>query len=299
LRVNPFRRHRRCAFNPQYTTVTDKYIGVRQQTGKPYKLFDRSGKFIGDVGSVGQVPGEYAIALYDDIIDDKNGLIYLVPIVCEKILVYNTSGKFVKGIKLPQTFHKPKLHLSANGSILTIVHMAFKGEKAIAVQIDVASEKVVKELTPPEYLLVGNYDGEIFNTRNTSAFDFLHTSSDTLYHYNASTNRIEPVYTISVNSSEKPFRQYMELPRHYVTNIFGKGLIATGKKTNASNYIKIINDYYGNMETPCFVIHFRNGRYVYNLEPAQLIEQIEKRLKESNCTEQDRLKLKKLLSTFR
>jgi hypothetical protein len=283
-------------FKPWFTTVTDKYIGVRQQERRAFKLFDHSGKFLGDIGSLGQGPGEYANSLYDEIIDDKNDLIYLATMVGQKILVYRASGEYVKSIELPQTVHKPKMHLSDDG-VLTVVHMAFTGEKAIAIQID-ANGKVIRELAPPAHLLSNNYDGEIFNTRNTSAFEFLHTGSDTLYHYDIQENQIQPVFTISVNTSEKPFRQYMELPNHYITNVFGKGLVATDKQSGHSTFIKVVNDYFGNMPMPAYVINFRNGWYVYNLEPAQLMEQIEKRLQESACTESDREQLQALLSTL-
>jgi hypothetical protein len=284
-------------FKPWFTTVTDKYIGIRQQNRGTFKLFDHSGKFLGDIGSVGQGPGEYATSLYDEIIDDKNDLIYLATMVCQKILVYRTNGEYVKSIELPQRMNKPKMHLSDDGT-LTIVHMAFTGEKAIAIQLD-ANGKVIRELAPPEHLLSNNYDGEIFNARNTPAFEFLHTGSDTLYHYNIQENQIQPVFTISVNVSEKkPFRQYVELPNHYITNVFGKGLIATDKQTGHSTFIKIVNDYCGNMSMPGYIVQFRNGWYVHNLEPAQLMEQIEKRLQESDCTESDKKQLQTLLSTL-
>jgi hypothetical protein len=280
-------------FKPWFTTVTDKYIGVRQQDGSPFKLFDRSGKFLCDVGSVGQGPGEYAIALYDEIIDDKNGLIYLAPMVGDKILVYNTAGKFVKNIVAPQRLNKPKLHLS-NG-ILTVVHMPFGKDEAMAIQFD-ANDKVINLLKPPAHLVVGSFDGEIFNTRNTPAFEFAHTGSDTLYHYNVENNTLQPVFTMTDESSS--YKQYFELENCYLTNVFGKGLVATDKKAQTSSFIKIVNDSFGNMAMPASVMNFRNGWYVYNLEPAQLQEAIEKRLSESSCTEKDKETLNKVLSTL-
>lgn len=284
-------------FKPWFTTVTDKYIGVRQQGNGPYKLFNRSGKFICTVGSVGKGPGEYSISLYDDIIDDQNELIYLAGMVGDKILVYNTSGKFVKNIVAPQQLHKPKIFLS--GDILTIVHMAFKGEKAIAIQMDVKTGKVIKELAPPAHFLVGDYNGEIFNTRNTPAFDICHTNSDTLYHFDAKSNQIIPVFTMTYSSSEKPYKQYYELNKDlFLTNVFGKGLVATDLVSKSSSYIKVVNDYYGNMNAPTYVVQLRNGYYVHNLEPGQLKEEIEKRLAESSCTDKDKQVLKKLLSTL-
>ncbi len=284
-------------FKQWFTTVTDKYIGVRQQGKGAYKLFDRSGKFLCDVGKVGNGPGEYSFTLYDDVIDDKSGLIYFSPFSGDKIMVFNTSGKFVKSIVAPQKLHKPKLFLSDNG-VLTVLHMAFDGEKAIAIQFD-SNGKVIKTLAPPSNLVVGSYDGELFNTRNTSAFDFLHTSSDTLYHYNVKENKIEPVYTIAVSGSEKPFRQYFELNDRYLTNVFGKNVVvSTNKKTKESSFVKVVNDYYGNMQMPVSIVNFRNGYFVLNIEPGSLKDKIEARMKESNCTAKDKEALKKILSSL-
>lgn len=293
LKLIQFEDIDKALFKPWYTTATDKYIGVRQERA-PYKLFDHTGKFLCDIGRVGQGPGEYSITLYDDLIDDKNELVYLASMTGNKIFVYKTTGEYVKSIEAPINLNKPKLHLSDNG-ILSVVHMPFGSNEPVVLQFD-ADGKAIKELTPSDFLVVSNFDGEIFNTRNTSAFDFLHTNSDTLYHYNVAKNRIEPVFTISVDAKEKPFRQYMELPNHYFTYIFGKGLVCTDKETNNSSYIKVVNDELGNMDMPTYIMHLRNGRYVYNLEPGQLIDKIEKRLSESDCTENDKKKLNELLA---
>jgi len=283
-------------FKQWFTTITDKYIGVRQQGNGPYLLFDRSGKFLCSIGSVGKGPGQYAIALYDDFIDEKNNIIYLAPFMGDKILVYNTSGKLLKNIEVPQRLNKPKIFLS-NG-LLTVVHMAFKGDKAMAFQFD-ANGNVVKQLAPQANLLVNNFNGEVFNTRNTPAFDFMHTSSDTLYHFNVQRNRIEPVFTMSVRADDKPFRQYIELPHHFITNVRGKGLISTDKDKKTSAYVELVNDYFGNLPIPISVITFRNGWFVYNVETSDLRDKIENHLEGSKVSEKDRQTLKKLLPTLK
>jgi hypothetical protein len=262
-------------------------------------LFDRSGKFLCQVGSVGRGPGEYSISLYDDIIDDKSGLIFLVGMTGDRILVYNTSGQHVKDIVAPQRLQKPKMFLS--DGILTVVHMPFKNDKAVALQFDVNTGQVVKELAPPAHLLVENFDGEIFNTRNVQGtFDFTHTGSDTLYHFDAERNKIRPLFTMEYSSSEKPYKQYYLLNEHMIlTNVFGKGLVATDLKSMTSSYIKVVNDFYGNMPAPTYIVQLRNGYWVHNIQPEQLIEDIEKRLAQRSCTESDRQILNKTLSTLK
>ena len=296
-------------FRQWFTTVTEKYIGVRQQGGNPYKLFNSSGKFLCNVGSIGQGPGEYSGTLYDDIIDEKNELIYLSPFSGNKIYVFNTSGQHVKNIISPQWLAKPKIFLS--DGILTVLHMAMKHENpnnpaanaanAIAIQFDVNTGEVLKQLAPPEHLIAKNFDGEIFNTRNaTGIFDFVHTDSDTLYHFDVKDNRILPIFTMSYNSSEKPYKQYFQLNKDlFFTFVFGKGLVATNLKTKTSSWVKVVNDYYGNIPAPTYIIHLRNGFYVNNIQPEQLKDEIERRLSQKNCTDGDRQILKKIQSTLK
>ena len=282
---------------PWFTTVTEKYIGVRSQ-GDPYKLFNRSGKFLCTVGSVGRGPGEYR-APYDDIIDEKNGLIYMSLFSGDRILVFNTSGKFVKEIVSPQRLQKPKIFLSED--ILTVVHMPFENDKAVAIQFNVNTGEVLKELAPPAHLIVQSFDGEIFNTRNASGiFDFVHTGSDTLYHFDVKNNKILPIFTMSFISSEKPYKQYFQLNKDIIlTNVYGKGLVATDLKNKTSSWVKVVNDYYGNIPAPTYVVQLRNGYWVFNREPELLMTEIEKRLSQKSCTESDREILNKTLSTLK
>ena len=72
---------------------------------------------------------------------------------------------------------------------------------------------------------------ENFLIRGTSAFDFYHTSSDELYHYNKEKNKIEPVYNLAFSSSKKPFRQYVESNNYFLTNVFEKNKIVATNST--------------------------------------------------------------------
>jgi hypothetical protein len=66
-----------------------------------------------------------------------------------------------------------------------------------------------------------------------------------------------------------------------------------------SFYIKVVNDYYGNIPAVEDIRQLRNGYYVYNLQPEELMDIIETRLAESSCTEKDKKVLKKTLSTLK
>jgi len=282
---------------PWYTTVSDKYIGVRGDGKAGFKLFDHSGKFLCNISSEGDGEDQFKISLYDEFIDDNNELVYLAPMMGNKIMVFTTSGKFVKNIIAPQALHKPRLFLENN--ILTVVHMAFKGESSMIFQFDVKSGKVVKELAPSSDLLANDYNGELFSVRNTSMIDFQHTNKNMLFHYNNNNNEIESIFTLS-KAPENSFCQYIELNNSYLTCIFGKipVLIYSNKATKQSSFIKIMDDYSGNLEMPASVANFRYGWYVYNVNPAQLKEQIEKRLADVDCTPQEKQKLEELLTSL-
>ena len=288
------------------TKVTDNYIGIRQFSRKPYMLFDRSGKFLCKVGAIGQGPGEYAYPPYDDIIDEKNGLIYLAPFRGDKILVYDTSGKFLRNIVAPERLNKAKIFL--NDNVLTVVHLAFEDTKSMVLQLDVNTGEVLNELPVPAHFIVDGFEHEIYDSRNVSGtFDFLRTLSDTLYHIDLKNVTLIPVFTVKYSSSEYLWKLCLELNKDLVlTNLqsivnrkfVSFAIAATDLKNKTSSYINIVNDYFGNLPLPPSIFNFYNGYFVHNIQPEQLMEDIENHLAGSSCTENDRQALKKLLSTL-
>ena len=285
-------------FNPWFTTVTDNHIGVRPRSNT-YKLFDRSGKFLRSVGSIGNGPGEYTMSLYDDIIDEKNELIYLAPYMDNKILVYKISGEFVKNIDMPEFIFKPKISL--NDNVMTVLHEPHENSKTMFIQFDVNTGEILHELAPPAHLVVDYGDNDIFNTRNVPmTFDFSYICSDTLYHFNLKNKVIRPFFTMTDHLSKKPCKQYFQLNKDLlITRMLGEDLtIATDLKNKSSSYFNIVNDYFGNISIPVYVTKFRNGYFVHNIQPEDLMEDIEKRLSENSCTENDKQTLKKVLSSL-
>ena len=294
-------------FRPGATTVTEKYIGIRS-SGSPYKLFDRSGKFLDNIGSIGRGPGEWAGSLYDDIIDDKNELIYLSSFMSNKILVYSTSGKFLKEFVAPHRLQKSKMYLSDN--VLTVIHMPYPDDRAVAYQFDVKTGEILKELAPPPaHFIVQDFNSELFSMRNAPGrFDFLHTSSDTLYHFDIKNNKILPAFRVSYNTSERVWMRYFPLNTYiFLTNVnvlseeqgrfMPIGIVATDLKTKTSSWIKVVNDFYGNMSVPIGSVS--NGYWVLNIQPEQLMEDIENHLVRMGLSENDKQILNKTLSTLR
>ena len=294
-------------------TITDKYIGVNEQQMKPYKLFDRSGKFLNEIGAIGRGPGEYPGTIWDDIIDDKNDLIYLIPAIGNnKILVYNTSGQFLKDLVAPHPLRMPSLFLHEN--ILTVVHVAL-GDEAVAIQFDVHTGEIVKEFTASANKTMQGFqdDDMIFSTRNIPhVLDFHSFVNDTLYHYNLKENAALPFFTMASGPSENLMKQYYLLNKDLVLsylfcggaegdNCTKTGLVATDLKHKQSSFIKVVNDYFGNISVPLpfFNNSFRNGYWVHTLAPEDLMAEIESRLAEETCTASDSQALKEILPTLK
>ncbi len=285
--------------------VTDKYIGIRQSR-RPFFLFDHNGKLLCEVGGVGGGPGEYT-SLYDEAINDKQEKIFLSPFAnSSKIMEYNTDGSFVRDIIVKAKLNKPKIYVADNGDI-SILHMPFDTEddKFIALQYD-KDITLKQELKDVKRFLIqtrdkhGNFVGfsnEIFSYRNTSNFDFMMTSCDSLFHYSPKDNKIYPKFTIDFGDMvDVPFHIYTEIPDYYLTYLWRKGVIIVDKKKQTANYLKVVNDFWGHVDAPKF--NFNKGWFYQIFEPSYLKEVIEKRLEQSDCSLEDRKQLKNMLASL-
>jgi hypothetical protein len=84
-----------------------------------------------------------------------------------------------------------------------------------------------------------------------------------------------------------------------------KGFVATDLRHRKSSFIRVVNDFYGNIPVSMsFGIQsqnndFLNGYWAHNLPPEDLIEVIKNRLAEKSCTDNDRQALQKMLSSLK
>lgn len=279
--------------------ITDHYIGIPQAGGLPFLLFDHNGKLKCQVGTVGNGPGEYSQTIYDEVINEKTGEIYLSCFFSlPKILVYNTDGKFIREVITPEKLNKPKIEVDDDED-LTIIHMPFEQnkEKFLAIVYN-KNGGFKQELKPTSNFLQKDFNQDIFAYHNVPEFSFWLSSCDTLFHYDKNMNKIYPKFKMDFGDmSEVPLHFYNELPGYYIVAMpGGKGNIVVDKKKYTSNYARLRNDFLGRMEAPIF--NFTSGWFYQMFEPERLITQIENRLAESNCSEKDRKQLKKLLDSI-
>lgn len=275
------------------TEISDNYICIKSNGQKPAMLFDKSGKFLTNLGSIGRGPGEY-FAVYGMQLDEKRNQIYLFPFGTTRyILVYDLKGNRLKNIPLVYTQRKFKAYIS-NNDIVTVLSLPFKGDSAICFQQTTAG-KLIKKLSPASYMFSKNFDGEILVNHPTDNFDFYNTSIDTLYHYNPVKNSVEPKFTLDFGSEKKPLAVCKELPFYYYASIRSKSgkweTLMVNKRTLVAAYSHIVNDFYGGIETTPVV---SNGLFINNISAITLKNQIKRALKENKMTDPMREKLIRL-----
>lgn len=271
-----------------YSPVFDNYIGSYGWQ-MPYKLFDRKGKYLCTVGSYGQGASEYT-SLYDSQVDEKNNCIYLFPWQNARLLVYDLQGKPLPDIPLAYRAPKARFHVDPEKKTVTVALLPFQGIKSV-IWVQDFEGKVIQEVDATPYQVGNDFSNEITVSRNTNEFDYYlfnwSPRNDSLYHYNIAENRLAPVFTVKFKTSEIPIHDFAELPLHYLANItpgveqVGEGSfvslppvqILVDKKTLKGSYIKLVNDFLGNI--PAWT-NFTDGYFVANMDPANLKEALAK-----------------------
>ena len=290
-------------FKMWWPLITDNYIGIRQRDGGAFKLFDRQGKLLCDVGGVGGGPGEYK-NLYSEAIDEKNGWIYLAPFAwSDHLLKYDLEGKYIGKVEVGENLNKPKIQMLPDGN-LALAHMYFHDNKSTMMAATISPKgEVTKCPDVPQHLHITfrnqsfpGFSHEVWHYGCTDDLKFAYTISDTLYAYDHKANRLKADFVMkNYRKTDDIYCIYFPLPGKYVTYVRGKGHILTDLQTQQSHFIKLRNDFVGGLKVNT---NFSNGYIFMMYEPLQLMEQIEKRLEESDCTDADKKVLKELYDSL-
>ena len=192
----------------------------------------------------------------------------------------------------------------------------------MVLQFEISTGRLLKEMKPLEHfkLKIRVCEGLLISSHNTpeKTFSLLSLSKinerDTLYHIDMKNNKYIPVFTMTFSSDSSTcfyrdanIEQYLK-PAFYQLNkdvilslILEKGFIIADLKSRTSSWVRFVNDYYGNINIPTiqFYMYFRNGFFIHYMTSEELKKNIQARLSERNCTEQDRQMLKKTLSSLK
>ncbi|MEQ2611431.1 6-bladed beta-propeller, partial [Bacteroides hominis] len=191
--------------------VTDNYILLRPaDVVSPVKLFTRKGRYVADIGGVGQGPGEY-LYLFSWLVDEKENRIYLGPGRADKVLVYDLKGNYLPDevIRFGEIVHKSQIWVDYDKKNVVVVTLPFSANVnsnfAISKNVCWVQNRegdIVHRIPVNHYGLIGDYSNALVARRNVDAISFsiseipmLRTRPDTLYHYDAVKNIITPCFT--------------------------------------------------------------------------------------------------------
>ena len=203
---------------PYGVYVTDNYILLRPaDVVSPVKLFTRKGRYVADIGGVGQGPGEY-LYLFSWLVDEKENRIYLGPGRTDKVLVYDLKGNYLPDevIRFGEIVHKSQIWVDYDKKNVVVVTLPFFANvnSNFAISKNVCwvqnrEDDIVHRIPVNHYGLIGDYSNALVARRNVDAISFsisevpmLRTRPDTLYHYDAVKNIITPCFTIDHVVSE-------------------------------------------------------------------------------------------------
>lgn len=295
------------------TTITDNYILVSNHNQTPFKLFDKTGKYLAAIGAYGQGPDEY-LNTYDQQLDEKNKRIYILPWQSNKILVYNFKGEALKHIPLPVRVPKGKFRVDADKNLVTVTVLPFEGIPAVVWTQDLEGNR--KNFVPAGHLVLPrDFSNEVDMGRNTANYDVMLVAiapprQDTLYHYNHAANKLEAKFTLDFGKGDISWHSYNELPKHFWGDFQFPKQVSEGnfigtkpvffivdKEALKGNFFYIYNDLVGTSDRIDWP-SFKDGYFVQNMEPAILMQRIEKELKNTKLPADRKTALKKMLESL-
>ena len=298
-------------------TISDNYILMHGRQPNPFKLFDRKGNFLTNIGTIGQGPGEYQM-VYDAKLDEANNRIYILPWNASQLLVYDSQGKVLDPIPLCLRCPKAKFSVDLPEDKVSVVVLPFKGYPAVAWIQDLKGNRI-SCIEPGHLEAPQDFSNEVtagFNLPGTFDVNILcimPTRVDSLYQYDEDNSRLIPTFTLNFPNTDKiPWHGYGEWPHHFIGDFSEPPIeVAPGAWTNGQTYHYIVvkkpgkgsfftlyNDYFGNLEIGYPSYAFSNGYYTRNIEPGNLLTDIENALKNQEISDDMRKKLTDLQASI-
>ena len=291
--------------------ISDNFIAIHSRGQMPIKLFNRQGKFIRDIGTIGRGPGEFT-SLYGIQLDEQANKLYLTPFAhAQKLIVYSLDNENLPDI--PLVYKQTKCCAYVNGDIVTVLSMPFKIKDVEPIPIacqQTTDGKLIQKIKTPEHLAInpfnekgqfGGFNSELSSSHNAGAFDIYtftwgNKGYDTLYHYDVKANRLVPKYVASFTGKKHGSWTY-EWKSYYYTWLFGdkyKGAkVIVDKKTLKSAFFNVINDFYGDIELKKFFMS-NNGMFIGAMSAFELIKAFDEALKNGDLSNKERKKIETL-----
>ncbi|MBD9178913.1 MAG: 6-bladed beta-propeller [Odoribacter splanchnicus] len=291
---------------------SDHYLLLRPNWQDVFKLFDRKGNYLCDVGGYGRGPGEY-MRVHDVQLDEANGRIYILPFQTRQLLMYNLQGEHIKSI--PLAGFLPMGKLKAEGDKISLLTLPFvkharDSVTLIAFQQDLDGN-LLDSVSALPYAIKTEYADWINFNRKSPSFHIYQWDGvqDSLYHYVPGKNRLIPKFTVDYKGVKSiPLHEYHEFGDYFwfttyklvqredgqYTNRRDRRILVN-KKNLKAGLLKIENDLLGG---ELMGWNFSNGYYTENLSPVALRDRLEKFSKEKGLSKETRKRVDNLLATI-
>lgn len=309
FRIVRFDNRDEAFFKPGLPAFSENYIAAGKD---PVKLFTRDGKYISDVGSIGNGPGEYNIGVYDVLIDEEADRIYIMDFI-KSINSYDLKGNFIAKIPFPYNINKGKLFKNPDGT-MSVVQLCFREDNypfvaanfnpamnpGDSIRYVFAPQLSCNRVNPEGYS--EGFNNEVWSYRCDSENTFHTTFNDTLYSYNNRTDIVEARFVLDMKPERKDCGFFVYQPTHaYIfANIVGgsnRGTILVDKQNlQAFRLDKRINDYFFGLDNLAW--NFRDG-YIFGIyEPLELSDRLQKAIDEGKVSDEHLAPLQEFMSTL-
>ena len=299
--------------------VSENYILVGRANNVPCKLFRRDGSFVGKVGSLGQGPGEYT-NVCDMQIDEQAEHIYLLPFRSKAIYVYDLKGNYQKDIPLNKKYEKmmvPKglFKVDAAKNRVAVMTLPFDYLPLVAWVQDMEGN-FLHEVPMNHLKIRPAFSNEMLSSKcfadalDVSLYTLKEVRKDTLYHLDMNDGKLYPMFTLDFGGRDITRHNYFDFSTHYAGSLAAIEQVGENsfmvnatcaylveKESGKGAFFRTTNDFLDNEPINIISKRCSNGYYTLNIEPAALIEKLEKGLK-NQPDEARRKKMEALMKTI-
>ena len=299
--------------------VSENYILVGRANNVPCKLFRRDGSFVGKVGSLGQGPGEYT-NVCDMQIDEQAEHIYLLPFRSKAIYVYDLKGNYQKDIPLNKKYEKmmvPKglFKVDAAKNRVAVMTLPFDYLPLVAWVQDMEGN-FLHEVPMNHLKIRPAFSNEMLSSKcfadalDVSLYTLKEVRKDTLYHLDMNDGKLYPMFTLDFGGRDITRHNYFDFSTHYAGSLAAIEQVGENsfmvnatcaylveKESGKGAFFRTTNDFLDNEPINIISKRCSNGYYTLNIEPAALIEKLEKGLK-NKPDEARRKKMEALMKTI-
>lgn len=224
-------------FKPSKTVVSENYIGIVAHEPASFKLFDKDGKYLNDIGTEGRGPNEYQ-NIYWAQIDEASGRVFILPWVSDRILVFKLDGSLLPSIPLPCRSPKGIFRVNADSTVsVAVLPFENAGIESFVWNQDMQGNLIARIPAAP-FLMKPDFSNEM-SSGNGTRFEPVPmcigaNPFDTLRYYDPEANRLIPLFTVQHLAERKPiFPMYAETGDYFWCS-FTETMEQTGESTFTS-----------------------------------------------------------------